>query len=438
MKKTTTLILSLAITAAAGDYGRFDRLCNRSETGRTTRGQQCEGVPTFEFATASGVGMPATCDCITYPTGTKGEQISFTRGSAAVCTKGSVSSSIADGDLVQCGFNQTRIMPGGDGSGGNGVLLEPAATNLLLQSEDFTTSWVLFNDGVALPTVTSNYATAPNGTLTADRVQVSACPGADNRSMVYESITTASATVASIYAKGTSGNAAMSLCVSGAPGLCSVCNLNAATWTRCFLPQPSFGGLFYVFGCNNGTSFYNGASNTGAADFLVWGAQLEETTSGTASSYIKTTTVAATRAVDVGYFNETTWPKFTNGSLAATMVLNGLVANRGLISLNDGAGNFRDMLESNPSGTINSYVDGSVPSKVSTTLTTGTHRISMGWDASIHRITVDGASVVGAGKQETGATPILRLNTYNSATGLTHNGTVKNICADATRSGKCL
>src|SRR5690242_20575791 len=71
-----------------------------------------DGDPTFEFAPANGAGMGAACAC-TNPTGSKGETMTFTRSSDAMCTKGNTTSSIANGDLVSCTTNQIRVMPGG-------------------------------------------------------------------------------------------------------------------------------------------------------------------------------------------------------------------------------------------------------------------------------------------------------------------------------------
>lgn len=441
MRKTTLLALSLSLAAWATDTGRFDRLCSRAETGRTMRGQQCEGVPTFEFATANGVGMPSTCDCITYPAGTKGEPISFTRGSAAVCTLGNVSSSIANGDLIQCGFNQTRIMPGGDGTGGNGVLLEPAATNLAIQSEDFTTSWTTFSSGgPAAPTVTADYGVAPDNNSTADRLQLPDCAAANAQSIIYQSISSASTAVDSLFIKSNSGTKAISVCIYGTVPNCTACTVNATTWTRC--ANLALGDLqSMVIGCNNNAAQYAGFSNTGAADLLVWGAQAEATTGGVPSSYIRTTTVAATRATEENKFSvSVTLPTFGDGwSMALTSVMTAAPLNgyfqflqpSSLWSLDSASAGTRYAVITE-SGVFNHSA-----SPVQS-LSAGSNRF-----AFQHLTSTSGRLCLNGACSTLPAPALTAANPSGSSVGFglaikAPGFVAKSICLDATRSGKCL
>jgi len=58
-----------------------------------------------------------------------------------------------------------------DGSGDYGLLIEPAATNVCLQSEDTATTWT--NTGVAF----SSSVLAPDNNYTADELKVDASTG---------------------------------------------------------------------------------------------------------------------------------------------------------------------------------------------------------------------------------------------------------------------
>ena len=70
------------------------------------------------------------------------------------------------GDLVfSRASSATRVASNG--------LIEKVRTNLVLQSQAFNTTWALDNGGgTGSVTVTANYAAAPDGTTTADRIQI--------------------------------------------------------------------------------------------------------------------------------------------------------------------------------------------------------------------------------------------------------------------------
>lgn len=58
--------------------------------------------------------------------------------------------------------------------------------NLLVRSEDVSQSpWVLNNTGASNPVITANFASAPDGTMTADRVQLNKTGGSFSRLMQY-------------------------------------------------------------------------------------------------------------------------------------------------------------------------------------------------------------------------------------------------------------
>lgn len=242
----------------------------------------------FEFAPPTGTGMGGSCACST-PTGSKGEALTFTRNSSANCMKGNWSTGIANGDMVTCSTNQPLISPKQDGTGPLGFVYEPARTNSALRSEAFdNAAWTKTNSVAVAPVVTADQAVAPDGTMTADRVQFAAATGSQ-----YSVITQTAGTGAhtdSVYIKGNASSGTIDLdCHNGASDQCVACAFVAGSWTRCTCSRSSGTPLLiignYPAGCTTARS---------AADVFLWGGDIE---SGIyATSYISTTGSSATRA----------------------------------------------------------------------------------------------------------------------------------------------
>jgi hypothetical protein len=158
------------------------------------------------------------------------------------------------------------------------LLVEPAATNLALRSEDFTASgfWALTN-----ATITANNDIAPDGTMTADTLTATALGGQVQGAILGVSGTTYTA---SFFIKRRTG--------TGVVNIRSVENLSTPitvtnNWTRVSLAATATSTTVRI-GIQLGTS-------GDAVD--IWGAQLE--TGSVATSYIPTTTASATRNADV-------------------------------------------------------------------------------------------------------------------------------------------
>ena len=171
--------------------------------------------------------------------------------------------------------------------GSNGVI-QTATTNLLLQSEDFSTTWTRTGGGTGIaPVVTTNQAIAPDGTLTADRV-------------VFD------------LNGGTTGTDTSNLNSLGIPRLAGasytmsvwVKSATASTYTMRLDPASGAGSNFtaepniwkrvtstYTQGVDQTTSalirLRGAQGQSGFADVYLWGAQLEQASS--AGEYIPTT-----------------------------------------------------------------------------------------------------------------------------------------------------
>lgn len=125
--------LLLALALAGG--GRFERTNSRTEQGRSDRGLlSSASYALFEFAPASGLGMPAECSSGGVYGVLNGRELvplTFARASTGWCTK-------ADYSLVEVSSGQPRVMSGTGGTTPLGLLVEDSATNLVVHSRDLS------------------------------------------------------------------------------------------------------------------------------------------------------------------------------------------------------------------------------------------------------------------------------------------------------------
>lgn len=271
----------------------------------------------FEAFPANGAGTFGACST-TAPTGVRGEALTFARASTATCTKtatgGLATTGIANGDLVVMASNQPRVEY--DSAGKLKLLVEASRTNSLLRSQEFDNAAWSSSTGAGAVTVTADQAIAPDGTLTADRLQVSACPAAGVYSARLQAMALVSTRTWSVYVRGngTSGNIGM-IVGGGAAYSGVVCPYVSTSWTRCSVSANAVAGDAWI-GCVNATVASPNPGNTGAADVFVWGGQVED--GPYATSYIPTTSAAVTRSAETPSFNGSSWPTATY-SFAATV-----------------------------------------------------------------------------------------------------------------------
>ena len=145
----------------------------------------------------------------------------------------------------------------------------PVIKNLLISTEDFS-QWV--NVGHV---ITTNQAIAPDGSLTADRIQATTGSGGDYTAILNNSSVGGASYTFSFWVKS----------VSGATGTWGVNYYNGAhnrttvpitgEWARQYITFTGTGGQFNVYIADNRTSLAT------ITDAYVWGAQLERGTTPT-------------------------------------------------------------------------------------------------------------------------------------------------------------
>jgi hypothetical protein len=188
--------------------------------------------------------------------------------------------------LVTAHPDQPRFGNSGTYAAGTaGFLVEPERTNLVQQSQALATApWT-----ASMLTVTNNNSTAPDGSTTSTRVQITA--GMASTLTQTSPTLTAAPYVLSFYARGT-GSFKVSL-LSGGSGLAAQTVTPGTNWTRYqYLMTGSVAAYTLTFADNS----------LAAADVQLWGVQLELATGQTAAnatSYIPTTSTTQTRRQDI-------------------------------------------------------------------------------------------------------------------------------------------
>ncbi len=374
----------------------------------------------FEFAPASGAGMTAACAC-TAVTGANGETMTFARASDGWCTKGNIQSGIANGDLVKCTSNQPRAMPGSDGTGAVGLLVEGSTTNDLLRSQEFdNAAWVKFGSGGGtMPTVTADQAVAPDGTTTADELTFYATSGVE-RSVLYQipGVTQSSASLC-VYVKGKTGSGTIDITMAGGGGAhWAPCSYNATTWTRCRLENKSI-----TAGANSPFIGNSSSENGGIArpeqTLYLW--QADETGTDSCTSPIVTTGTTATRAAETATFPDVTLT--TAGSAAATISSTG---SGGVVS----EGNVARFIYT--AGSVLRIFDGATV--VGVTMTTLTpmvkHRVWSSWTGSTMTIndTTDALTNSGTFDGDMASAVAVEIGALAAVGAL--NGVIKQVCLD--------
>jgi hypothetical protein len=222
-----------------------------------------------------------------------------------------------------------------------GLLVEPGATNLALQSQAFNEAvWLKSSAGTgSLPVVTANDAVAPDGTTTADLIVFDRGAGnlVADRSIISQGPTVVSATTytASVFLKAATGaDVGKEIAIRGVGGVTYITITLTADWVRYSRTEASVSTTGNIELANRGTFT---ADNT--VSVHIWQAQLETgsvatspivTTAGTASRVADSVTLSSASSL-IGQTEGTLYVDFNMRNTGAE----GYVARLGLTSFNN-------------------------------------------------------------------------------------------------------
>lgn len=146
--------------------------------------------------------------------------------------------------------------------------------NLIASPEDLSTaSWTKYNfGGPANPTTIAAFALAPDGTMTATRVQIPLV-GVGFQSGLFQSVGSTSGTfTVSYYVKGTSTSGTFKWALLYANAVCATGDYTSDTWVR-----RSFTGTISTTGQVRigADEFLCSGGAVAAQDVLIWGVKVE-------------------------------------------------------------------------------------------------------------------------------------------------------------------
>jgi hypothetical protein len=300
--------------------------------------------------------------------------------------------------------------------------VEPAATNLCLQSEAFNTTWTRVSGGTGLlPAITANAVVAPDGTTTADTVvfnRGSATSGSANFSQLEQVINfpTSGTYTFGVYAKATAaGDVGKQFYIRTRSTLVS--GSLTSSWVRYTSTETglSSGNNTIYIGNRGGFT----ADQTVSVD--LWGAQLE--TGSVATSYIPTTAGTGSRSADVISVTGAVSGSIgqTEGTIYAEVDIRNVGLGEGsIVTLFQASNNYVEILR----GTLNRIQASIADSAGSTNLTTTTgfitansiYKIALGYKSGEFALYVNGTQVATSSAARTiGGLTTVRLGSYSTS-----------------------
>ena len=275
------------------------------------------------------------------------------------------------------------------GGGCPSLLVEPAATNLVLRSEEFSdVIWVKNTT-----TVTANAEVAPNGATTAETMTVSTVDSRVEQTTVLGAGTYTFSVYVRLIAQTTAG--VMRLQVNTDGSNVSVNFTPTTQWQRVTATVTAVTGVTAVR--IRGLTF--------VGTIAIWGAQLE--VGSVATSYIPTVAATATRNADVisktgvsGFIGQ------TEGTIYAEVNLTEWTNAKRIFAISDGTQNNRIAFLINTTNRIRALVTqtGATQADINTStgLANGVYKIALAYAANDFVLYVNGSQI---GTDTSGAVP---------------------------------
>ncbi len=303
MRALVVLIAVLVGSASAAPRRCLDRRDRANRNG-------CGNNILLSFLPAGSSFLSTANECNgSTPTGTRGEALTFTRGSTAYCTK-------TDGTLVSLAVNQPRVTA-------QGLHMEEARTNKALRSSEFDNvgGWAVVVAAATL-TVTANTTdvTAPDGTNAAEKVAIAGVADTEYAFLQQTITGTAAGHSDSVYLRTLSGTGTVYMTMqNGATWLNATCAMTS-TWSRCKLENQLQTAAAWQMNIGLDRRAGSGQGSSADVTFYIWQAQRE--VGATASSTIATAGTTVTRSADTA---SVSWPVLSGSdfSIAETWCADG-------------------------------------------------------------------------------------------------------------------
>ena len=169
------------------------------------------------------------------------------------------------------------------------LILEPQRSNAITNSESFgSTGWSFVTTGSAIsPIVTDNYATSPDGTQNAQRIQFNLGGGSPSRTLIRQNLSTQTDWFLSVWMKSTNGTEQKVLWHSTSDTSETTVT---GEWQRFELSRNGLSNSWAGLGLNSSVSTVD------TADILVYGFQAEQ--GSYATTLINTQGSSVTRNAD--------------------------------------------------------------------------------------------------------------------------------------------
>ena len=354
-------LLVLIVTGAA-----------HAQSGTFRRGQK--NLPTSRRV--SGLLTADNCTGATQSIGSS--SITWTRATTATCTKN-------DGTLTTVTSGQPRC-------NSSGCLVEPATTNVLLNSGDFSqASWS--KNTVTISQGDANCNPAPDGTNTAWRLTANG--GATDAYVGYINFTissSASSWALSVYSKKASDNAgtpAVSFFFVGS-ATTGVAMTLGSSWARSSNLSSSTGVTSAFVYLGGGASF-----TTADGAICLWGPQLEQ--KAVATAYVPTGATSVTRNADAPTIPKPSWLVNARGCVAATgtVATAPLASNLQLVTAS-GSQYLATILNNGGSSSVSNYDATTAAQRTITSPLGRSVTVLSKWSGTTKSITADGLTTSSA------------------------------------------